>query len=97
MADYLAQVQAGRLPQQEPEHLTEQEQMEETVFMALRMNQGLCKVTFQQRFGKPIEAVFADAIQRCKAQGWLEEAGGYLRLTEVGRVVGNVVFLEFIQ
>lgn len=97
MADYLAQVQAGRLPQQEPEHLTEQEQMEETVFMALRMNQGLYKVTFQQRFGKPIEAVFADALQRCISQGWLEEACGYLRLTEVGRVLGNVVFLEFIQ
>ena len=97
MADYLAQVQASRLPQQEPEHLTEQEQMEETVFMALRMNQGLCKVTFQQRFGKPIEAVFADALQRCISQGWLEEAGGYLRLTEKGRVLGNVVFLEFIQ
>ena len=97
MADYLVQVQEGRLPQQEPEYLTEQEQMEETVFMALRMNQGLCKVTFQQRFGKPIEAVFADAIQRCQAQGWLEETDGYLRLTEEGRVVGNVVFLEFIQ
>lgn len=96
MTDYLAQVQAGQLPQQEPEHLTEKEQMEETVFMALRMNQGLCKATFQQRFGQPIEAVFADALQRCVTQGWLEEADGYLRLTEEGRVVGNVVFLEFM-
>lgn len=41
MDDYLTQLQQGALPQQEPEQLTEREQMEEMVFMALRMNQGL--------------------------------------------------------
>lgn len=97
MAEYLEQVRAGKLPQQAPEHLTEQEQMEETVFMALRMNQGLSKATFQQRFGRPLEMVFATALQRCIDRGWLVDTGAWIRLTEEGRVVGNLVFLEFIE
>ncbi len=97
MKIYVTQLAAGKLPQQEPEHLTQLEQMEETVFMALRMHCGLSKALFLQRFGKPIEAVFASALQRCIEQGWLEETADAYYLTEEGRVLGNLVFLEFIQ
>ncbi len=97
MKAYVTQLAAGKLPQQEPEQLTQLEQMEETVFMALRMHCGLSKALFLQRFGKPIEAVFASALQRCIKQGWLEEAADAYYLTEEGRVLGNLVFLEFIQ
>lgn len=97
LADYVKALDGGKLPQQQPERLTEREQMEETVFMALRMNGGLSRMLFQQRFGKPVEAVFAEALQRCMAQGWLEETVITYRLTEEGRVLGNLVFLEFIQ
>ena len=97
MKAYVTQLAAGKLPQQEPQQLTQLEQMEETVFMALRMHCGLSKALFLQRFGKPIEAVFASALQRCIKQGWLEEAADAYYLTEEGRVLGNLVFLEFIQ
>lgn len=97
MTAYVAQLAAGELPQQKPERLTELEQMEETVFMALRMNCGLSKALFAQRFGKPVETVFAAALQRCMEQGWLQENADAYYLTEEGRVLGNLVFLEFIQ
>ena len=97
MDDYAAQIRKGRLPAQEPEHLTETEQMEETVFMALRMNSGLEKIIFEQRFGQLVEAVFAAALQRCIGRGWMEETDTAYRLTEEGRVLGNLVFLEFIE
>ena len=97
MEDYIAQVQAGQLPQQEPEYLTETEQMEETVFMALRMNGGLSKAMFAERFGKSVEAVFSDALQRCMESGWMQESAEAYSLTEEGRVLGNLVFMEFIE
>ena len=97
LAAYTAQIAAGELPQQQPERLTELEQMEETVFMALRMNCGLSKAVFAQRFGKSVETVFASALQRCVEQGWLQETADAYYLTEEGRVLGNLVFLEFIQ
>lgn len=94
---YAAQLAQGQLPQQEPEELTTLEQMEETAFMALRMNSGLSKSGFAQRFGKDLEAVFAPALQRCVQRGWLEETADAYRLTEEGRVLGNLVFVEFIS
>ena len=97
LAAYTAQIAAGELPQQQPERLTELEQMEETVFMALRMNCGLSKAVFARRFGKPVETVFASALQRSVEQGWLQETADAYYLTEEGRVLGNLVFLEFIQ
>lgn len=97
MSDYIIQVQEGKLPKQEPEHLTEMEQMEETVFMALRMNQGLSRKRFAERFGKPVEAVFADALKRCIEKGWISELEEAYCLTEEGRVLGNLVFMEFID
>ena len=97
MPEYLQAVQAGMLPQQEAEHLTVQEQMEETVFMALRMNGGLSKTMFIERFGVTVETIFADALERCRQNGWLLEDSTHYRLTEAGRVLGNLVFLEFIE
>lgn len=94
---YVSQLAQGRLPQQEPEELTALEQMEETAFMALRMNSGLSKAGFARRFGKTVEAVFAPALQRCVQRGWLEETADAYRLTEAGRVLGNLVFVEFIS
>ena len=70
---------------------------EETVFMALRMNQGLSKHLFSERFAKPAEAVFAYALRRCMEKGWIKETEEAYFLTEEGRVLGNLVFMEFIQ
>ena len=97
MADYSEQIANGQLPAQEPEVLNETEQMEETVFMALRMNDGLSKKVFAERFGQPVEAVFADALKRCAEKGWIEETEEVCKLTEEGRVLGNLVFMEFIE
>lgn len=96
MADYVAQLQKKQLPQQQPARLTELEQMEETVFMALRMNEGLSRQLFIRRFGKTVEDVFAGPLERCIEQGWLIQSRDHYCLTEAGRVLGNLVFLEFI-
>lgn len=68
------------------------------VFMALRMNQGLQWEAFARRFGKRAEDVFCRRFwQRCRAQNWLAERADRVMLTEEGRVLGNLVFLEFME
>lgn len=94
--DYLAQLEAGSLPQQEQETLTKREAMEETIFMGLRMNAGVELSAFQRRYGEDARQVFAEAIAKCQRNGWLEIAGDHLRLTDQGRVLGNLVFVEFV-
>ena len=97
MEAYLQAIQNNHLPMQEAECLTSQEQMEETVFMALRMNAGLSKSLFTARFGCRVEEQFAEAVKTCKANGWLAETEDCYMLTEEGRVLGNLVFMEFID
>ena len=97
LEQYAAQVVESNLPETQIEVVTEAEQMEETVFMALRMQSGLSKKLFAARFGKKVGDVFADALQRCRQKGWLVESEEAYMLTEEGRVLGNLVFMEFIS
>ena len=97
MVSYLEGLQQDVLLKQDEEQLSQREQMKETVFMALRMNQGLSKELFSKRFGVPIEAVFAVQIAECEAHGWIVEDAYSYKLTEEGRVLGNLVFLEFVD
>lgn len=96
MAVYLQMLAQGVLPRQEGEALSHEEFMSETVFMALRMNCGLADAAFQQRFGLTVTEAFPVAVAKCQTEGWLEYTQGYWRLTEQGRVLGNLVFMEFV-
>jgi len=72
-------------------------EMEETMMVGLRLTQeGVSRSTFEQRFGIPVEQVFGREIQHMSQAG-LMEAGEILRLTEHGRLLGNQVFMQFID
>lgn len=96
MSDYLAPLAEGRLPMQEEEALTVRQCMEETIFMGLRMLEGVDLDAFARRYGERAEKVFAPAIAKCWRNGHLEIVDNALRLTESGRVLGNLVFVEFV-
>ena len=46
--------------------LTRQEQMEEFMFLGLRLRSGISKAEFAQRFGIPIEEIYGDVLRRYK-------------------------------
>ena len=96
LKDYLSPLEAGRPPRKEQETLTKREAMEETIFMGLRMNAGVDLQAFQARYDEDARQVFAAAIAKCQQNGWLEIADDHLRLTDQGRVLGNLVFVEFV-
>ena len=53
--------------------LTQEEKMEEFMFLGLRMTAGVSAAVFQERFGRTLEEVYGSLIRRHIAQGLLEE------------------------
>lgn len=93
---YCAALESGVLPPSESETLTRDEQMSESVFMALRMNEGLSRARFHSLYGVDVVEVFPDAVREGCSCSWLTLDEASLKLTDAGRLVGNWVFELFI-
>lgn len=85
--------QTGR---REVQILTTQEQMEEFMFLGLRLTEGVDLQEFQRYFGKTAEEVYGEQISSFEKQGLLKREGRRLRLTPRGIDVSNVVFSAFL-
>ena len=78
-------------------YLDKKQQMEEFMFLGLRMTEGISRERFQQKFHMTLESVYGAVLQRLQQQGFLEFHEGIVRLTEAGIGVSNYVFCEFIS
>lgn len=76
--------------------LTRQDQMEEFMFLGLRLRDGISKADFMQRFELPIEEVYGDVIGRYKKLDFLEEEDGRIFLSRRGIHVSNTVMADFL-
>ena len=96
-ASYAAYVeQAEKREADEVQVLTAQEQMEEFMFLGLRLAEGVDVEEFQSLFGKSMEEVYGKPIASFEAQGLLRRKGRMLALTPRGIDVSNVVFAAFL-
>jgi len=96
LAKYAARVEAGELPVAGREKLTRQTLIAETVFLGLRLREGLDLKAFAGRFGQPVEAVFPAEIKRLLQLNLLEIENNFLRLTPKGLPVANQAFASFV-
>lgn len=94
---YLAHPLACR---EEQQPLTTQEQMEETMFLGLRLIRGVSYPEFARRYGQTLEEVYGEVIARNVADGLLavreDETGRHLMLTGRGLDVSNYVMAQFL-
>ena len=81
------------------EELSHKDQMEEFMFLGLRMMEGVSVQEFKNQFGKSIDDVYGKQISKLQKQGLLEfnETTGRYALTLHGIDVSNQVFVEFIS
>ncbi len=93
---YAERLAAGEKPLEEEELLDKRTQMAETMFMGLRLLRGINLEAFRERFGIGADEVYAKEIAHLTADGLIERAGKYLRLTEKGLPLANTVFAEFL-
>ncbi|MGB9587431.1 MAG: radical SAM family heme chaperone HemW [Armatimonadota bacterium] len=88
---------------QAEEHLAEIEDcadrktaMGETMFLGLRMLEGVDTHGFRQRYGAPIQSVFGPEISELMRRELLEETDRHIRLTSRGLLLANEVFIKFV-
>lgn len=78
------------------EELTREAQMEEFMFLGLRMTKGISEIDFVSMFGIKIEGIYGPVIERLIADGLLKREGVWISLTEWGMDVSNFVLSEFL-
>ena len=76
--------------------ISDKERMEEEMFLGLRMNKGVNKTRFKEKFGSDIESVYGSVINELENKNLIAESDDYIALTKSGRIVGNEVFSEFL-
>lgn len=93
---YIERLSREQFPVEAGERLSMQTEMSETMFLGLRLLEGVDLHAFYRRFGRRAEEVYRNEIARLLEDGLLEQAGGRLRLAAKGLPLANRVFREFV-
>jgi oxygen-independent coproporphyrinogen-3 oxidase len=78
------------------ETLSLNSQMEEYMFLGLRLVKGVSVSGFEKAFGKNMYEVYGDVIIKYTEPGLLERDGDMLRLTDAGLDVSNTVMADLL-
>lgn len=95
METYIIRTARKEAVRESIEILCMQEQMEEFMFLGLRLTQGVSAEEFYRIFGKKTKEVYGDTIKRLCAQG-LITADSTICLTSYGRDISNYVMAQFL-
>lgn len=76
-------------------HLSVREQMEETMYLGLRMMRGVSKADFYRTFGRSMEEVYGHILKKHEKAGLLTD-GDCVCLTDKGIDVSNYVLADFL-
>ncbi len=78
------------------QQLSLQEQMEEFMFLGLRLAKGISRREFQDYFHVPIECIYGEVLKKLEEQNFLAGAGDRISLTKQGIDVSNIILAEFL-
>ena len=94
--DLLHDQQAEEKLRAEVHELDEKEQMEEYMFLGLRMTRGVSETGFRERFGRTVDNVFGKALSRHLEDGLLLREGSVIRFSERGMDLSNTVLSDLL-
>ena len=92
LTDYLG----GDYLAYEQEKLDKKSQMEEFMFLGLRMTEGISTECFRQTFGLTVELVYGPVLEQQIADRLLRKEDGRIFLSERGLDVSNYVMAQFL-
>ena len=81
---------------EEIHHLSVREQMEEFMFLGLRMMEGVSVADFGEKFGCELDSVYGGVCEKLISEGLLVREGDRYKLTSRGIDVSNAVLAEFL-
>ena len=81
---------------QEIVSLSQKEEMEEFMFLGLRMMKGVSEEDFLKRFGVDIWTVYGEVLNKLERTQLITIEAPYVRLTDFGIDISNYVLSEFL-
>lgn len=93
---YIQSLHHNRLPRADHYKVSRTEDMENTMILGLRMQEGVSLVRFEQRFGVRLMDTYGPIVRELAQKGWLEFDDTTVRLTDQGLLWGNEVFARFL-
>ncbi|MCU5746401.1 radical SAM family heme chaperone HemW [Staphylococcus sp. SQ8-PEA] len=93
---YIKKIENNESPILNSSKLTLNEQIEEEMFLGLRMNEGVNIERFYHKFGIDIYHIYGHQIEELLKKGLIKTNANYMRLTERGKIIGNEVFETFL-
>lgn len=81
---------------EELQTLSVRNEMEETMFLGLRMTRGVCLDDFYRTFGRSIEEVYPGKMERFCREGLAQLRDGRFSLTDRGMDLSNYVMADFL-
>ncbi len=78
------------------EALDKKSEMEEFMFLGLRLMAGISRQQFEKTFQVTLNSVYGEVLRKLKSEQLIGEVAGYVRLTEHGIDVSNYVLSEFL-
>ena len=94
---YIKEIEKGNLPIRSELQLSKKEQMEEEMFLGLRKSTGVPIKTFINKFQLDPLEYYNNEISKLTEEELLVVNNGSIYLTKQGRMLGNIVFQEFIK
>jgi oxygen-independent coproporphyrinogen-3 oxidase len=78
------------------EHLQVKQQMEEFMFLGLRMTKGISRDAFLKRFNIHADEIYGEVLRKLESGGLILNDGDNIRLTGYGTDISNYVLAEFM-
>lgn len=92
----MGKYQNGDFMPEQIRKLSRKNQIEEYLFLGLRMMEGIERRLFWEEFGVELESIYGTMINDLCREGLLEQREGRVSLTDFGVLVSNYVLSHFI-
>lgn len=94
--EYIDRIESQRAVSEEIHLNSVEDSMEEFMFMGLRLIEGISVIKFKEKFSRDIDSIYKDIIEKNIIKGLLERKDDFIKLTEKGIELSNVVMSDFI-
>lgn len=90
-------INSGKKPLEWEEKLSIKDEIEESIFLGLRMNEGIKFEDFLEKYNFNFKEEYKNEINKLKNMGLIQVDDEFMTLTQKGREISNSVFVEFIK
>ena len=95
--NYEKMILEGEKPIEWEEKLSIKDEIEESIFLGLRMNEGIQISDFKEKYNFDFEKEYKNEIEKLSKMELIEIDNNRMKLTQKGREISNSVFVEFIK